>query len=76
MEKKQEAIQHIVFQGKPEDDIKSARGEIYLGLKQVLQLQRCGNSADAFIRDTMAPLVTSETNIYKELEDDIFGGTN
>ncbi len=71
--KKQKALENVVSQGKPCDDIKSARGEIYLGLKQTLGLMHCGNSADTFIRDTMAPLVTEDTEIYRLLESDIWG---
>ncbi len=73
IDKKRKAIENVVSQGKPSDDIKSARGEIYLGLKQILELSRCGNTADAFLRDTIAPLITSETEVYKQLEKDIFG---
>lgn len=74
--KKSDAIANSISQGKPSDDIKSARGEIYLGLKKVLGLTKCGNTADTFIRDTMAPLVTPDTEIYKQLEQDIFGEQN
>lgn len=70
--RKKEAIDRIVSQGKPADDIKSARGEIYLALKQILGLSRCGNTADSFLRDTMAPLITAEMDIYKKLESEIF----
>ena len=52
--------------------MKSARGEIYNGLKQVWELSRCGNSADAFLRDTIAPLITHDTEIFKALEHEIF----
>lgn len=57
----------------PIDDIKSASGMIYTYLKQILSLAKCGNTKDAFLRDTMAPLITSETQIYKDLEKEIFG---
>ena len=70
---KQEALNHGVAQGKALDDVKSARGEIYSSLKRILSLTRCGNTADAFLRDTMAPLITPDTSIYRKLEDDIFG---
>ena len=73
MVRKKEAIDRIVAQGKPIDDIKSARGEIYLALKQILELTKCGNTADAFLRDTMAPLITSDMDIYKKLEKEVFG---
>lgn len=71
--KKTAAIAKSVLQNHPADDIKSARGEIYLGLKNTLGLTKCGNTADTFIRDTMAPLVTPDTEIYKQLEQEIFG---
>jgi predicted ATPase len=57
----------------PLDDIKSARGEIYNSLKRILGLTQCGNTADAFLRDTIAPLITPDTEIYKQLEQEIFG---
>lgn len=70
--KKSAALTNVVSQGKPQDDIKSARGEIYVALKQTLCLSQCGNNADAFLRDTMAPLITPDTGIYKLLENEIF----
>ena len=73
IEKKQEAVANSVGRGNPSDDLKSARGEIYNALKAILNLTQCGNTADSFIRDTMAPLLTLEMDIYKELEEEIFG---
>jgi hypothetical protein len=70
--KKKAAIAKVVSQGKTQDDIKSARGEIYIALKQTLVLSQCGNTADAFLRDTMAPLITPDTGIYIQLEKEIF----
>jgi predicted ATP-dependent endonuclease of OLD family len=55
------------------DDVKSASGEIYNELKQILGLTQCGNNTWAFLRDTMAPLVTENTTVYQELEHEIFG---
>ena len=49
-----------------------ASGEIYVELKKTLGLNQCGNTKDAFFRDTLAPLVTEETQIYKDLEKEIF----
>jgi len=57
----------------PLDDIKSARGQIYNSLKIILGLTQCGNTADAFLRDTIAPLITPDTEIYKQLDQEIFG---
>jgi hypothetical protein len=55
------------------DDLKSARGDIYISLKRILDLTQCGNNADAFIRDTLTPLITPDTDVYKLLEQEIFG---
>ena len=35
-------------------------------------MTKCGNTKDAFFRDTLAPLITEDTSIYKELEREIF----
>ena len=69
---KQKKINDSVARGNPSDDIKSASGEIYNSLKRILGLKQCGNDAHAFLRDTMAPLVTEDTEVYKELEKIIF----
>ena len=72
MQAKQIAIQDCVNRGNPIDDIKSAGGQIFTELKRILSLTQCGNNTSAFLRDTMTPMVTEETNIYKELESEIF----
>jgi predicted ATPase len=73
---KQTAINNSIKQNHAPDDIKSARGEIYNAIKRILGLTQCGNNADAFIRDTMAPLIKPETEIYKQLEREIFRNGN
>lgn len=67
-----ESLARSVGRGNPSDDMKSASREIYTGLKRILGLHQCGNSAVTFMRDTLAPLITKETKIYKELEATIF----
>lgn len=67
------AIANSVERGNAKDDYKSASGEIYNALKKRLQLTKCGNNKDAFIRDTLARLITPDMNIYKQLEMEIFG---
>ncbi len=69
---KQEKIQESIIRNNPTDDVKSASGNIYVELKRILQLNGCGNTKDAFFRDTIVPLITPETSIYKELENEIF----
>lgn len=61
-----------IARGNATDDIKSASGEIYVELKRILNLTKCGNTKDAFFRDTLTPLITEETSVYKELEQEIF----
>lgn len=69
---KQKEMDASVSRNNPCDDIKSASGGIYISLKRILRLQQCGNSTHSFLRDTMAPLVTEDTRVYKELEGIIF----
>lgn len=65
-------IQNSIAQNHPSDDYKSVRGFIFNILKGRLQLTHPGSNADAFIRDTLAPLISADMNVYKELENEIF----
>lgn len=67
------AMEQSVRKGNAPDDYKSAKGGIYIALKKRLHLTQSGNNSDSFIRDTLAPLITSDMNVYKELEKEIFG---
>jgi len=69
--KKQKIIESTK-RGHPHDDVKSASGEIYTELKKILELTQCGNTKNAFMRDTLTPLVTDETGVYKDLHKEIF----
>ena len=69
---KKDAINNSVNRSNPKDDVKSASGEIMNALKKILGLTQCGNDTVSFLRDTMAPLITSETSVYRELEKSIF----
>ena len=69
---KRQAIEESKRRGNPEDDIKSASGKIYTELKRILSLRQCGNKKDSFLRDTIAPLITEDTQVYRELESEIF----
>ncbi len=55
------------------DNLKPASGQIYNACKNILSLTQCGNNTEAFMRDTLAPLIRSDMKIYKELKHDIFG---
>ena len=41
------------------DNIKPASGEIYVACRKILALTQCGNTVEAFMRDTLSPLVQS-----------------
>lgn len=73
LQKKQEALSSSIKRENAPDDLKSARGDIYTSLKKILGLTQCGNRPDPFLSDTMAPLITPDMEIYKQLERDIFG---
>jgi len=62
-----------VSRGNPNDDVKSASGSITVELKKILSLTRCGNTREAFIKNTLVPLITPDTCVYQELEQSIFG---
>lgn len=68
MNAKRVAIENSIARGNASDDLKSAAGEIYTGLKRVLALQRCGNSTETFLRDTLAPLIVAPMATYQELK--------
>jgi predicted ATPase len=65
---KRDEIAESVTRGNPEDDLKSAAGRIYVRLRQLLGLQRCGNSVEAFMRDTLAPLIVPPMQTYSALK--------
>ena len=65
---KSEALEASVARGNPKDDLKSAAGDIYNGLKTLLELQRYGSNAEAFIQTILAPLVVPETLTYQALK--------
>ena len=65
---KNDALMASVGRGNPNDDLKSAAGEIYNGLKRLLELQRPGDNTETFMRDTLAPLVVPGTATYEQLK--------
>lgn len=65
---KSDALAASVGRGNPGDDLKSAAGDIYTGLKKLLELQRAGNNTEAFMRDTMATLIVPGMPTYAALK--------
>lgn len=68
---KADAIATIVQQGRPSDDIKAAAGRMYVEIKRILGLTRAGSSVESFMKDTLAPLVSEDTNVFREMEAEI-----
>ena len=66
-------IMDAVSDSSPSDDLKPASGRIYNACKTTLSLVGCGNNSEAFMRDTLAPLIKPEMTVYRELKHDIFG---
>lgn len=55
------------------DDLKQIRGQLYITCKNLLELTQCGNTVEAFMRDTLAPAINTKMKIYSILREDIFG---
>ena len=69
---KAQALTNSIGRGNPDDDLKSPAGELYNSAKDILGLKSAGNTAHAFLRDTLAPLITCNMKVYSELKHDIF----
>lgn len=67
------AVAASVSRGNDPDDVKSAAGETYVSLRQMLALVGGGSTTEAFLADTMAALVAPGTEVYAQLRRDVFG---
>jgi hypothetical protein len=56
------------------DDLKQAAGETYIACKKELGLTKSGNTTKAFMLERLAPLVTDQTETFKQLRKDVFVG--
>lgn len=68
-----EALDRSVGRGNPRDDYKKASGEFVAKVRQLLGIRAGGNTAAAFLRDTMSPLVGPGMAVYDQLRADVFG---
>ena len=68
---KVDALQDSIQRGNRTDDLKSAAGDIYNGLKNLLDLQHPGGDKDAFMKDTLSRLVVPGMETYQALKSDI-----
>ena len=67
-----ESIRSARSQDAP-DDHKPSSGEVYLACQRVLNLPASGSTTKTFMRDTLAPLVRPQMQVYADLKRDIFG---
>jgi predicted ATPase len=57
---------------KSPDDVKSAAPRIHLILKRKLQIEQAGSNYEAFALTHLIPLIDSSTNVFRELESEIW----
>lgn len=69
LSKKENLIAGLDKRGKLNDDIKSITGEMYTACKSMLNINGCGNDPEYFAIENLAPIITQEMEIYKELEE-------
>jgi hypothetical protein len=72
LSEKQRLIKESVADGNLRDDIKHISGPLYIFTKKRLSITQGGNTKEAFCHSSLTPLITSETSIYRELEEIIF----
>ncbi len=65
--------QEVLDRGRPEDDVKAAVGNFYVAVRSILRLTRHGNTKDAFLRHTLAPLIVPGSEVYAALQRDVLG---
>ena len=66
-------VQYFTIDENLPDDVKSIAGPLYNAVKSTLGLTKCGNTHEAFARDTLAPLIEPGMSVYAQLKKDIFG---
>lgn len=67
------ALSASVARGNAHDDIKSAAGEFYVQVRQMLGLVGAGSTTEAFLADTMAGLIKPGMAVYEQLRVDVLG---
>lgn len=70
---RERAVVAALRRGHDKDDWKGAAGEFYNAARNLLALTKAGNTTDRFLSDTMAPLISPDMAVYRELDEDIFG---
>ena len=70
---REKALANSVSRGNDSDDMKSAAGEFYVAARQILALTGAGSTTEAFLADTLAPLLRPGMSPYSALRTDLFG---
>lgn len=68
---KSEALEASIARGNQPDDLKSAAGQIFIECVKSLGITRAGNDKDAFMRDTLAPLIVPGMPTHDDMKKDI-----
>jgi len=68
---KQSQLQSLPRRGMPADDIKAISDSLYNKCKRVLNLHGCGNTAEAFSIEHLAPLIQPGMAVYEELAETV-----
>ena len=71
LEIKAVAMQNSTARRNPSDDLKSAAGEIYNNLRLLLDIEHPGGDKDAFMKNTLSPLILPGMETYHALKSDI-----
>ncbi len=61
----------VADRGNDTDDLKSAAGTFFVTVRQLLALTDAGSTTEAFLADTLAPLVRPGMLVYDELRADV-----
>ncbi|MBD5409524.1 MAG: ATP-binding protein [Treponema sp.] len=72
LEMKQNELSDLSRRDCAPDDVKSASPNICSSLARILGIVNGGGTKEAFMRDTLIPLITEDTQVYKDLERQIF----
>lgn len=70
---RRERLGESIDRGNPDDDLKSAGNAICTDLKKLFQLTRCGNNGESIMKDSISKIISEDMDVFKELENDIFG---
>lgn len=73
LDARERAVAKSVSRGNDPNDMKSAAGEFYVAARQILALTTAGSTTEAFLADTLAPLLRPGMSVYATLRRDLFG---